>query len=102
MARKANETTGKTVEVKMEKPELNESGFYMYIGPNLKGLMETGTILRGTKEEALVKAAQAIEAKPLVKTLIVPGDKLPEARLKVKKPGNRLFEAYKELEKKGR
>lgn len=73
------------------------AGFYCYIGPNLKKLIQTGTIFRGTREEALAKAAAAIEAQPLVKTLIVSGDALPAARIKVKTPGNVLYANYRTL-----
>ena len=58
------------------------SGFYIYIGPNIKKHIQTGTIYRGTRAHALKQAAEAIKAYPLVKTLIVSGDALPEARLK--------------------
>jgi len=96
MARK--ETAGKAVETKQEKPErVNASGFYMYIGPNLKRLIQTGTVYRGTRKDALEKAADAIKAEPLVKTLIVSGDALPEARRKVKTPGKRLYANYQKL-----
>ncbi len=77
--------------------EVNSSGFYIYIGPNIKGLIQTGTIYRGDRESAYRKAAAAIEKQPKVKTLIVSGDALPEARLKVKVPGNVLYATYKEL-----
>lgn len=97
MAKKTPETMGKLVEVEKEKPERNASGFYIYIGPNLKKLIQTGTIYRGTRRNALDKAALAIAAKPLVKTLIVSGDALPEARLKVKTPGNVLYDNYQKL-----
>lgn len=73
------------------------AGFYCYIGPNLKKLIQTGTIFRGTREEALAKAAAAIEAQPLVKTMIVSGDALPSARIKVKTPGNVLYANYRKL-----
>ena len=73
------------------------SGFYIYIGPNIKKHIQTGTIYKGTRANALKKAAAAIEAHPLVKTLIVPGDALPEARIKVKTPGNALYANYKKL-----
>jgi len=75
----------------------NESGFYCYIGPNIKGLIQTGTIYRGDRENALCKASAAIERCPLVKTLIVSGDALPAARLKVKAPGNALYANYQKL-----
>jgi len=97
MAKKTTEDTGKPVETKQEKPERNASGFYIYIGPNLKKLIQTGTIYRGTRRNALTKAADAIAAQPLVKTLIVSGDALPSARLKVKTPGNVLYANYQKL-----
>lgn len=73
------------------------SGFYIYIGPNIKKHIQTGTVYRGTRANALKRAAAAIEAYPLVKTLIVSGDALPEARIKVKTPGNALYANYKKL-----
>lgn len=97
MARKAAETTVKTVETTQEKSEHNASGFFIYIGPNLKKLIQTGTIYRGTRRNALSRAAEAIKAEPLVKTLIVSGDALPEARIKVKTPGNVLYANYQKL-----
>lgn len=97
MARKGNENMEKPVERAQEQAERNESGFYCYIGPNLKGLIQTGTILRGTRAEALTKAEKAIEARPLVKTLIVSGDALPSARIKIKRPGNVLYANYQKL-----
>ncbi len=78
-----------------------ESGFYIYIGPNIKNCIQTGTIYRGTRANALKQAAAAIEAHPLVKALIVSGDALPEARAKVKTPGNTLYANYKKLTGKG-
>ena len=77
--------------------EANTSGFYIYLGPNIKGLIQTGTIYRGTRRDALRSAAAAIEQEPLVKTLIVSGDALPEARLRVKSPGNALYANYQKL-----
>lgn len=78
-------------------PEGSQSGFYMYIGPNIKGLIQTGTIYRGDQAQALERAAAAIGKHPLVKTLIVSGDALPQARRKVKTPGNALYANYQKL-----
>jgi hypothetical protein len=69
----------------------------MYIGPTLRGLIRSGTIYRGDRAHALEEARKAIEAQPLVKTLIVTGDYLPEARLKVKTPGNALYVNYRKI-----
>lgn len=86
-----------------DKPEAAReavSGFYCYIGPNLKGLIQTGTIFRGTRAQAEGKAAAAIAAHPEVRGLIVPGEKLDSLRLKVKTPGNALYNSFKTLERK--
>lgn len=73
------------------------AGFYCYIGPNIAGLIQTGTVYRGTRSSALAAAAKAIEKYPLVKSLIVSGDELPGARLKVKQPGNALYQNYRRI-----
>ena len=80
-----------------KKPGGCVAGFSCYIGPNLKKLIQTGTIYRGTREEALARAAEAVAAQPLVKNLIVSGDALPEALIKVRTPGNALYESYRKL-----
>lgn len=82
-----------------ERQERGGAGFCIYIGPNLRGLLRTGTIFRGTREDAYGKAAAAIEAQPLVKVLIVPGDALPEARRQVREPGNAMNAIYEKLAK---
>lgn len=73
------------------KAEPDTSGFYCYIGPNLAGLLQHGAIFRGSREDALQAAANAVQQYPVVKTLIVSGDALPDARVQVKTPGNALY-----------
>lgn len=75
----------------------NTSGFYIYIGPSLRGLIRNGDMFRGDRENALAKAEKAIAAQPLVKTLIVSGDSLHQARIKVKTPGNALYANYRKI-----
>lgn len=72
----------------------NSEEFWCYIGPNLTELIQTGTIFRGTRADALKAAKDAIEKFPLVKTLIVSGEHLAQARLDVKKPGTALHKNY--------
>ena len=72
------------------------SGFYIYIGPTIPGLIQANTY-RGSREHALTDAKEAIEKYPLIKTLIVPGDYLPAARLKIKTTGNALHANYVRL-----
>lgn len=95
------EASSQAPEVKAEKRqhEVNNSGFYIYIGPTIRGVIQNGTIYRGTRAEAMEKAASAIEKYKLVKTLIVSGDALPVARLRLKKPGNAFYVNYHKLSK---
>ena len=81
----------------MEKADSKAAGFYCYIGPSITGLIQHGTIYRGTRKKAMAAASAAIEKYPLIKTLIVSGEKLPEARLRVKKPGNALYRNYQRV-----
>ncbi len=78
-------------------PEINVSGFYIYIGPTIRRLIRNGTIYRGSRADARKAAKEAIQAFPLIKTLIVSGDALPEARLKLKRGGNALAVNYKRV-----
>ena len=73
------------------------SGFYIHIGPTIPGLIQANTIYRGSREHALTDAKEAIEKYPLIKTLIVPGEYLPVARLKIKTTGNALHANYVRL-----
>lgn len=80
-----------------KKPDGCAAGFYCYIGPSIAGAIRNGAIFKGTRADALSAAAAAIEKQPLVKTLIISGDDLPEARLQVKKPGNALNAMYRRI-----
>lgn len=84
-----------------DAPPERAKGFWCYIGPNIKGLAQSGKIYRGSRENALQALAGAIEKEPAVKALLVPGEELAGARVKVRTPGNALYEAYRKI-KKGR
>ncbi len=79
------------------KADAKSAGFYCYIGPTIRGLIQNGTVYMGTREGALKAAAPAIERHPLIKTLIVPGDALPVDRINVKKPGTALNRIYQRI-----
>ena len=86
-----------TPAAKNEKSGNSAAGFFCYIGPSITGLIQHGDIYIGTRKKALATASAAIETYPLIKTLIVSDEKLPEARLKVKKPGNALYKNYQAI-----
>lgn len=90
---------GPEVKTERRQHEVNNSGFYIYIGPTIRGVIQNGAIYRGTRAEAMEKAASAIEKYKLVKTLIVSGDALPVARLRLKVPGNAFYVNYHKLSK---
>ena len=92
-------STKKTRAAKRTAPknQPNTAGFCVYIGPTILGVIQTGMVLRGTKEEAVETVALAVEKYPLVKTLIVPGETLGVDRIKVNTPGNLLYVNYHKL-----
>lgn len=78
--------------------------FYVYLGPSIKGVITVGTFYNGDRTEVEKQLDYQIKRYPLIKSLLVSSETLPEDRLKVKQPGNRLYEAYRrfllELNKK--
>lgn len=74
-----------------------KAGFCCYIGPTIVGVIQNGTILPGTKQEAAASLSGAVEKYPLIASLIVSGDTLAEDRIKVKTPGNLLYVNYRKL-----
>lgn len=79
------------------KKRRRSNEFWCYIGPNLTHFIQTGTIFRGTREEALEAAKDAIEKYPLVKSLIVSGENLQTARIDVKTKGTALHKLYNKV-----
>lgn len=73
------------------------SGFYIYVGPNIAGLIQSNKTYRGDRASVLASLQKAIERYPLIKTLIIPGDSLPMARPKLKTAGNALHANYVKL-----
>ncbi len=80
-----------------QKNQPKAAGFCVYIGPTILGVIQNGTVLCGSKEEAVASVSQAVEKYPLVKTLIVTGDTLGADRIKVNTPGNLLYVNYHKL-----
>ena len=76
-----------------------KKSFCVYVGPSIIGVIQNGTIYDGEKSEVIKNLSAVIKKYPLVKTLIVSGETLPEDRIKVKQPGNILYVNYHRLEK---
>lgn len=71
------------------KAGAKSAGFCMYIGPSIVGTIQQARILYGDKQDALAQISAAVEKYPLIATLVIPGDQVSEARIKVKTPGMR-------------
>jgi len=105
---KAEETVEKTEEtVKADKPEKanakpaklkkEDAGFFVYLGPSIRGVVQTASVHMGSRSEVEEELAGQIERYPLIKRLLVSGDTLPEDRINVRTPGNGLYNAYERL-----
>lgn len=79
------------------KSQPKGAGFCAYIGPTILGVIQNGTILRGSKAEAVTAVQTAVEKYPLIQTMIVPGECLGTARIQIKTPGNLLYNNYRRL-----
>jgi len=79
------------------KPPSQREGFCVYLGPTIRGVISFGQIIRGNLDDAKAELWEALKKHPLIASLIVTGDYLPEARIKVKTPGNALYAVYMKL-----
>lgn len=91
----AKKPTAKKKAVK--KADAGGAGFCVYIGPSIRGVIQSGTVYRGERSAVLAELAPAIEQRPLIASLVVDGATLPADRIKVKTPGNLLFVNYRNL-----
>ena len=79
------------------KPAKEESGFCVYLGPSIHATILSGTIFSKNKADTLKELESILVDYPLIADLIVPGDALPESRIKVMTPGNLLNVKYGKL-----
>ena len=93
------EAAPKTAKKKPAAPKkvADTGGFCVYLGPTMMGVIQRGTIYRGSRQEVLDALAPAIEKHPLIASLVVSDATLPEDRIKVKTPGNLLYVNYHKL-----
>ena len=93
-------TEGEKAEVRKKsagKPAGQSGGFCVYLGPSIRGVITHGKVISGSKAEALEVIAAERAKYPLIGSLVVTGEQLPEARVKVKTPGNLLYVNYRKL-----
>lgn len=91
------ESVVKPASVDKKKATAESGSFCVYIGPSILGVIQSGAIFRGGKADAVASLPTAAQDYPLIPSLIVSDKTLPVDRLKVKTPGNLLFENYRKL-----
>lgn len=77
----------------VEEPER----FCVYIGPSIRGVIQSGTIYGKSLEDTKAFLATAIEKYPLIGKLISTDKTIAEDRIKVKTAGNLLNVYYTKL-----
>ena len=81
----------------VEKPADKPDGFCVYIGPSIRGVIQSGTIYGKSLKETKEFLAPAIKKYPLIEKLISTDKTFAEDRIKVKTAGNLLNVNYKKL-----
>lgn len=72
-------------------------GVFVYIGPSIRGVIQNGSIYRGTRESVLATLAYALEKHPKIERLIIADCELASAKQKIKMGGTPLSNAYRML-----
>lgn len=87
VAKAATSTTKTTVK----------DGVYVYIGPSIRGVIQKGSIYRGTRESVLASLDSALKEYPKIERLIVADTEIVSAKNKISIGGNSLSNAYRAL-----
>ena len=90
------------VDTGVPDEELNKhigelASFCVYIGPSIRGVIQSGTIYGKSLEETKAFLTPAIEKYPLIGKLISTDKTIAEDRIKVKTAGNLLNVYYTKL-----
>jgi hypothetical protein len=81
------------------KEPVKTAGYCIYVGPSLRGIIQTRTIIAGSKEEAIKRLdiAMAIKQRPAIKEFIVDGLNYHETMAQINVMGSDLYKKYRGL-----
>lgn len=79
------------------KPVQEPVRYCVYLGPSIRGAVQHGAIFKCSRDEACKQLAPHVERWPRIRSLIVDGEQLSEARIQLKTPGNGLYEQSRKL-----
>jgi hypothetical protein len=83
--------------IEQKATETKADGFFVYLGPSIRGVIQNGSVYAGSREEVELFLADAIEKYPLIKRLLSPEETLAQDRERIRIPDNSLSNAYKKL-----
>lgn len=73
--------------------------YCVYLGPSIRGVIQHGAIFKCSREEACTQLSSLIDRWPRIRSLIVDGEHLSDARIQLKTPGNGLYEQARRLQR---
>lgn len=92
------EKVPETSEVEaVETVKKDDSSFFVYLGPNIIGVIQKGSIWVGNLDSVLDQLSLAIARVPQIKGLLISDKTLVEDRVNIKTPGTRLYNEYNKL-----
>lgn len=80
-----------------KKPAQEPIRYCVYLGPSIRGAVQHGAIFKCSRDDACEQLAELIARWPRIRSLIVDGEHLSEARIQLKTPGNGLYEQARRL-----
>ena len=87
-------TDNNTKQKKPAKKQEEAAGVYIYVGPSIRGLVQTAAIYTGTPGEIGKKLKSALEAVPEIAELLVPASELNAAKAQLKARSGGIWAAY--------
>lgn len=70
---------------------------FVYLGPSIRGVIQNGSIYRGTRTEVVESLKAAIEVYPKIERLLFGDVEIAAAKEKLRNGGNALSLAYQSL-----
>lgn len=80
-----------------KKSHAPATGVYVYLGPSIRGMIQKGTIFRGTKDEIVKRFSHAEQLLSDIEHLIVPDKDVASVKSQIDKGGNPYSYAYRRL-----
>ena len=79
------------------KQSAKDTGLCVYLGPNIRGVIQNGQIFSASRELVLKELAEGLKKHPQIAALIVSGGDMPNALSEVRAPGTLMNAQYNRL-----